>query len=207
MFVAPDFEYTGNTNNVQHLIASANQANRHPTNLNFELNLRTYVRSSTFLGQQAWEYPKAPSVDPVAVDKPAFGHAHQLRHQGSMLAPHTTKNKHTASENPLHRQDSTAAAKRQSMQPLCNYLSRDPEMPKYHIKYRVKNVSELKGLLTRQSNQPTIAWQASLRPNLGNNATFVTSKTIPKRCVSTLNNAGKFLADDRSRRACQCSSP
>ena len=72
-----------------------------------------------------------------------------------------------------------AANKRQSMQPLCNYLSRDPEMPKYHIKYRVKNVSELKDLLTRQSNQPTIAWQASLRPNLGNNATFVTTKTIP----------------------------
>ena len=35
---------------------------------------------------------------------------------------------------------------------LSNYLSTDPEMPKYHIKYRVKNVSELKHLLTKGSN-------------------------------------------------------
>jgi len=52
-----DFEYTGNTAPVQHLIKSANTANRHPSQLNFELNLRTYTNNLTFKGAEPWQYP------------------------------------------------------------------------------------------------------------------------------------------------------
>ena len=47
--------------------------------MNFELNLRTYLGSRSFTSQKAWEYPRAPTIDPVAIDKPPFGYAHQLK--------------------------------------------------------------------------------------------------------------------------------
>ncbi len=52
-----DFEYTGNTNHVNHLIKSTKNANRHPSNLNFELNLRTYEKGTKFLTDNAFQYP------------------------------------------------------------------------------------------------------------------------------------------------------
>ena len=62
-----DFDYTGNTNNVHHLIKNTStNPNRHKANLNFELNLRTYKNTAKFVGQQAWEYPQAKRYyDPV----------------------------------------------------------------------------------------------------------------------------------------------
>lgn len=66
-FTGVDFEYSGNTSSVHHLIknTSTNPA-RHPTNLNFELNLRTYRNSTKFVSQHAWEYPQAMKrYDPV----------------------------------------------------------------------------------------------------------------------------------------------
>ena len=47
-FTGVDFQYSGNTNNVQHLIKSTTRAGRHPTQLNHELNLRTYRNSTNF---------------------------------------------------------------------------------------------------------------------------------------------------------------
>ena len=120
---------------------------------------------------------------------------------GRQIQPLTCVSKkgaETAEDRRFERQDSKVEAKPTA--PLSHYLSTDANAPKYHIKYRVKNVSELKSLLTKQSNQPTLAWQASLRPNLGNNATFVTTRTIPKRCVSTLDNTGNLVADDTRKR-------
>ena len=74
-----DFEYTGNTNQVQHLIASTTKSGRHPTQLNFELNLRTYRNKSNFKGSTAWQYPANKDYyDPVALDKPSFGHTFEL---------------------------------------------------------------------------------------------------------------------------------
>ena len=180
------------------MISSANNARRHPSNLNFELNLRTYLGSRSFTSQKAWEYPRAPSIDPVAIDKPSFGHAHQLPRPGTSVVKGNKKGAEAAEDRRFERQDSKVEAKPTA--PLTNYLSTDANAPKYHIKYRVKNVSELKSLLTKQSNQPTLDWQASLRPNLGNNATFVTTRTIPKRCVSTLDNTGNLVADDTRKR-------
>ena len=182
------------------MISSANNAHRHPSNLNFELNLRTYLGSRSFTSQKAWEYPRAPSIDPVAIDKPSFGYAHQLQARPGTVVKGNKKGAETAEDRRFERQDSKVEAKPRA--PLSNYLSTDADAPKYHIKYRVKNVSELKSLLTKQSNQPTLDWQASLRPNLGNNATFVTTRTIPKRRVSTLDNTGtgSLFVDNKRRR-------
>ena len=120
-----DFEYSGNTNNVNHLIKSTStNPTRHPANLNFELNLRTYRNNTKFVSQQAWEYPQAKKrYDPVQLDKPAFGHAHQLSKKGQLEGASTAE-------------EGTG-----------NYLSSDPQHKKYTSKYRVKNVGELKMLL------------------------------------------------------------
>ena len=68
------------------MISSANNPKRHPSNLNFELNLRTYIGGNTFTGQRAWEYPKAPEkFDAVALDKPTFGHAHKMQVKSTQL--------------------------------------------------------------------------------------------------------------------------
>ena len=45
-------------------------------------------------------------------------------------------------------------------------------MKKYTRKYRIKNVGELKMLLTKTTDQPTLAWQTELRPNLGNHSSW-----------------------------------
>ena len=86
-FNAVDFEYSGNTNNVQHLIASTTQAARHPTQLNFELNLRTYRNESKFKGNSAWQYPPTKEhYDPVGLDKPSFGHTFELTKGAAAMA-------------------------------------------------------------------------------------------------------------------------
>ena len=61
------------------------------------------------------------------------------------------------------------------------FMSQDPGQKKYNDKYRIKNVGELKKLLTKQTDQPTLAWTTSLRPNLGNNSAWSikpTQKTV-----------------------------
>ena len=78
-FTNVDFEYSGNTNSVQHLIARATRPDKSPSMLNHELNLRTYRNGTTFKGQEAWEYPKAKKYfDPLGLDKPSFANSHQL---------------------------------------------------------------------------------------------------------------------------------
>lgn len=130
----PDFDYSGNTNQFHHLIKSVNQdSRRHPTSLNFELNLRTYTSGTTFKVHKAWEYPCAPVTDPIGLDKPSFGHSHELSNSNQPGGAKRDKN---------------------GKKLYSNYLSTDPNgVPKYHtIKYRVKNVSELKCLIKQGSN-------------------------------------------------------
>lgn len=75
-FSGVDFDYTGNTNDVQHLIQSTKNGT---SKLDFALNLRSYRNSTNFKSDQAFEYPQAQLYyDPVALDKPSFGHTHQL---------------------------------------------------------------------------------------------------------------------------------
>ena len=67
---------------------------------------------------------------------------------------------------------------RSRRQNLGKFIHSDPQNKKYSNKYRVTNANELKILLTKNkthaSNVPTITWQTSLRPNLGNNAAWDT---------------------------------
>ena len=59
------------------------RADRHPSVLNFELNLRTYRNKTKFFGQTAWEYPQAKKYyDPLQLDKPTFGHTRHLSKKG-----------------------------------------------------------------------------------------------------------------------------
>jgi len=84
-FTAVDFEYSGNTGDVQHLIKSTSKADRHKANLNFELNLRTYKSLSKYTAEVAWEYPrKKESFDPLKVDKTSFGYTMQLNKQSQV---------------------------------------------------------------------------------------------------------------------------
>ena len=49
-FTDVDFEYTGNTNNVNHLIKKTVDGHSNFSQLNFELNLRTYRNDLKFKG-------------------------------------------------------------------------------------------------------------------------------------------------------------
>ena len=51
-----------------------------------------------------------------------------------------------------------------------NFLSADPRATLYSSDYRIKNIGELKRLSLRGTDQPTLSWMTSLRPNLGNNS-------------------------------------
>ena len=160
-----DFEYTGNTAAVQHLIKTANNANRHPSQLNFEL-----------------KYPQAKLYyDPVSVDKPAFGHAHQLTKTSKIVEA---------------KQAPKGVTDHKSRQNLGNYLSTDPQNKKYTDKYRVKNVNELKLLLKKgatATDQATLNWTTGLRPNLGNNSAW-SLKDVPRTPLSV----------NQPRRVCYC---
>ena len=177
-----DFEYTGNTAAVQHLIKTANNANRHPSQLNFELNLRTYRNNLTFKGTEPWQYPQAKLYyDPVSVDKPAFGHAHQLTKTSKIVDA---------------KQAPKGVTDHKSRQNLGNYLSTDPQNKKYTDKYRVKNVNELKLLLKKgatATDQATLNWTTGLRPNLGNNSAW-SLKDVPRTPLSV----------NQPRRVCYC---
>lgn len=143
-FTNVDFDYTGNTNNFQHLIKTSTTPHRHPQNLNFELNLRTYRNKTKFFGQTAWEYPQAKKYyDPVQLDKPTFGHTHQLSKKG--LIDPQANDKLMAGQQPSDTQRQTNFA-------VSNYLSCDPQNKKYSSKYRVKNVGELKMLLNAKGS-------------------------------------------------------
>lgn len=80
-----DFEYTGNTAAVNHLIQHAKGPKNHaPSDLNFELNLRTWRADSTSLKQErAFQYPQqALKTDPVQLFKGQF-----MPLKGRMLLP------------------------------------------------------------------------------------------------------------------------
>ena len=175
-FTNIDFEYTGNTNQVQHLIQSTNRPDKHPSQLNFELNLRTYRYDSSFKGPEPWQYPQANEYyDSVAVDKPTFGHAHQLNKTSGLL----TELKKQGIAKP--RQD------------LGTYLSTDPLHPKYSSKYRIKNVGELKLLLKKgAANQPTLSWVSGLRPNLGNSSAWSLKEVLRTTTASNANSKGRL---------------
>lgn len=141
-----DFEYSGNTNNVHHLIkCTPTNPSRHPTNLNFELNLRTYRNNTKFMSQEPWEFPQAKKhYDPLQLDKPTFGHAHQLTKKG--LVTESPAGKTAGAGEALETGHPNIKG---------NYLSSHPQNKKYSSKYRIKNVGELKMLLTRKgSSQP-----------------------------------------------------
>lgn len=72
-----DFEYTGNTANVHHLIQHARGPNNHTaTDLNFELNLRSYkLHPDTVVPEQdvPFKYPKpTQKIDSVQIFKGQF---------------------------------------------------------------------------------------------------------------------------------------
>ena len=166
---AVDFEVTGNTNNVHHLISSMHHAGRHPSQLNFELNLRTYASSSKFTGQKPWEYPQSKgkgNYDPVGIDKGSFGHTQDLTSKLQMLMTKRRSKNDDYDDTKSRRQD------------LTKFIHSDPQNKKYSNKYRVTNANDLKILLTKNkthaTNVPTLAWQTSLRPNLGNNSAWDT---------------------------------
>ena len=129
--------------------------------MNFELNLRTYLKQGNFKPSEPFFYPQAKeSYDPVGVDKTAFKYSHQLP-------------KGRATHRQLKAVDEDEEKKKSKKGNLLgNYLSTNPNMQKYSSTYRIKNVNELKMLLTKQTDQPALNWQTGLRPNLGNNSAW-----------------------------------
>lgn len=68
-----DFNYIGNTNNVNHLIKRRiGGIVPHPIELNYELNLRNYKSQSNFKGVEPWVYPKNKKFKAVVTDKSFF---------------------------------------------------------------------------------------------------------------------------------------
>ena len=59
------------------MIASTKSAKRHPSQLNFELNLRTYMKKGTFKAPEPFFYPQAKEAyDAVGLDKTTFKYTH-----------------------------------------------------------------------------------------------------------------------------------
>lgn len=92
------------------------------------------------MSQEPWEYPQAKKYyDPLQLDKPSFGHSHQLSRKGLIEVP----------EKP----GTASILDYQKRTVIGNYLSSDPNNKKYSSTYRIKNVGELKMLLTRKGSQ------------------------------------------------------
>ena len=73
--------------------------------------------------------------------------------------------------------------KKSRRQSLGKFINSDPQNRKFSTTYRVANANELKSLLSNNNklhakNVPTLAWQTSLRPNLGNNAALNTKVSM-----------------------------
>ena len=73
-FTNIDFDVTGNTLDVDHLIRHASRGHKHaPTDLNFELNLRRWKAPEDVKMHDApFQYPQATKVDPVQLFKDQF---------------------------------------------------------------------------------------------------------------------------------------
>jgi len=192
-FAEIDFECTGNTNDVNHLIKSSSQAHRHVSNLNFELNLRTYRIGTNFTAQEPWVYPKANDYyDPVALDKPTFGHTMQL-----------TKSSKVVNMRDFRLNGGDELPKRN----LGPYLGSSADALKYSDKYRIKNLGELRLLLTKSTDQPTMMWSTNLRPNLGNDSSLKIKVKKPLFAATVqdyLASAQDAVSKSDQRRQCYC---
>ena len=79
----------------------------------------------------------------MQLDKPSFGHTHQLSKKGLLNDPQSNEKQMAVQPSDTQRQNIIAVS---------NYLSCDPQNKKYSSKYRVKNVGELKMLLNAKGS-------------------------------------------------------
>ena len=149
VFTPIDFDYRGNTNSVHHLIKKAGREAKAPSVLNHELNLRNYESTTKYKAEEPWAYPRSKIYDPVALDKPSFGHSHELGTSPGKK-PLETYNKRTKTPS------------------LIPYLTAD-EGTKFNTKYRIKNHNELNHIRQLNTNIPTLAFMASMRISTSDN--------------------------------------
>ena len=75
------------------------------------------------------------------------------------------------------------------------YLTQDPATRLFKDRYRVRNLAELKEISVKGTNVSTLAWQTSLRPNLGLTAALQTNLYEQRG-----RRANTALANTRMRR-------
>ena len=104
-------------------------------------------------------YPQPSKIDPVALDKPVFGSAFELRKESQTAKGKAAK---------ISQDAETNYGKRTKTPQYIPYLTADGGT-KYNTKYRTKNHNELNYLRKINTNIPTLAWMCNLRVGKSDN--------------------------------------
>lgn len=131
-----DFHYVGNTNSLTGLLKSTNIDVRNPQALEHVTSLRQYAAHRSFNADEVFMYPVSKEkFDAVGLDRPAFGESGSIPCKIRLLDKKIEKVK---------------------------YLRNDPGS-RYPKSFGEKNFQELRPIINKQTNVPTLLWSTSLR--------------------------------------------